>query len=50
MKKDGTGAKTILFVSCVSTLYGGERSLLEVINVMSSHLETMVCRTDKRTL
>jgi glycosyltransferase involved in cell wall biosynthesis len=35
MKEDGTGAKTILFVSDASVLWGAERSLLETINVMS---------------
>jgi glycosyltransferase involved in cell wall biosynthesis len=34
MSRDA-GAKTILFVSCASTLYGGERSLLDIVNVMS---------------
>jgi hypothetical protein len=35
MSKDGAGTRTVLFVSCVSALYGAERSLLETINVMS---------------
>jgi glycosyltransferase involved in cell wall biosynthesis len=35
MTKDGSTAKTILFVSSVPILYGAERSLLEIIDVMS---------------
>jgi glycosyltransferase involved in cell wall biosynthesis len=35
MSSEGAAGKTILFVSCTSTLYGGERSLLEIVNVMS---------------
>ena len=34
MTKGGSDAKTVLFVSSVSALYGAERSLLEIVDVM----------------